>query len=152
MKTEGLLMYNSQGGAHPTLSVSYLSLHELDIAKSKSNCVWLIRCAHAFVLFIVAVALASPHHIAVGGRNFWLFVLAGGPPYIPFIYSMYICNYLHIWRAARNGKNPSANNYDGCCRTQASQSTPARSWLRLLQVALFRQVFNAVNETYVYVR
>ena len=26
---------------------------------------------------------------------------------------MYIYNYLHIWRAARNVKNPPANNY-GC--------------------------------------
>ena len=24
---------------------------------------------------------------------------------------MYIYNYLHIWRAVCNGKNPSANNY-----------------------------------------
>ena len=32
-------------------------------------------------------------------------------PYISFIYSMYIYNYLHIWRAARNVKNPPANNY-----------------------------------------
>ena len=24
---------------------------------------------------------------------------------------MYICNYMHIWRAARDVKNPPANNY-----------------------------------------
>ena len=32
-------------------------------------------------------------------------------PYISFIYSMYIYNYIHIWQAARNVKNSPANNY-----------------------------------------
>ena len=31
--------------------------------------------------------------------------------YTPFIYSMYVYNYIHMWRAARNVKNPPANNY-----------------------------------------
>ena len=93
-------MYNSQAEAHPTLSVPYLSLREPDIAKSKYNCVWLIRCAHAFVLFIVAVALASRRHmgaIVVGGRHCWLFVLAGGPPYIYHLYTLCIYGTIHIF-------------------------------------------------------
>ena len=56
--------------------------------------------------------------IVVGGRHFWRFVLAGGPPYIlytyltyHFMYSMYIYNYIHICWADRNVKNPPANNY-----------------------------------------
>ena len=34
---------------------------------------------------------------------------------------MYIYNYIHIWRAARNVKNPPANNYAG----KRSAWTPA---------------------------
>ena len=44
--------------------------------------------------------------------SFLAFCLGGRPaiytiniPYISFIYSMYIYNYLHIWRAARNVQN-----------------------------------------------
>ena len=33
---------------------------------------------------------------------------------ISFIYSMYIYSCIHIWRAARNVKNPPANNYVLC--------------------------------------
>ena len=50
--------------------------------------------------------------------SFLAFCLGGRPaiytiyiPYVSFIHSRYIYNYMHIWRAARNVKNPPANNY-----------------------------------------
>ena len=56
--------------------------------------------------------------VVVGERHFLAFCLGGRPtiytiriPPISLIYSMYIYNYSHVWRAARNCKNPPANNY-----------------------------------------
>ena len=54
--------------------------------------------------------------------SFLAFCLGGRPaiytiyiPYISLIYSMYISNYMHIWRATRNVKITPANNYAlGC--------------------------------------
>ena len=53
---------------------------------------------------------------------FLAFCLGGRPaiytryiPYISFIYSMYIYNYMHVWRAARNVRDPPANNYAFQC-------------------------------------
>ena len=49
--------------------------------------------------------------------SFLPYVLTGGPPYILcacliyHVYTMYIYNSIHIWRATRNVKNPPANNY-----------------------------------------
>ena len=50
--------------------------------------------------------------------SFLSFCLCGRPaiytiyvPYISCIYSMYIYNYIHTWRAARNVERPPANNY-----------------------------------------
>ena len=50
--------------------------------------------------------------------SFLAFCLGGRPaiytiyiPYISLIYSIYIYNYMHIWRAARNVKTTPANNY-----------------------------------------
>ena len=63
------------------------------------------------------ILLWLSHH-SCWRASFLAFCLGGRPaiytiniPYISFIYSMYIYNYLHIWRAARNVKNPPANNY-----------------------------------------
>ena len=51
--------------------------------------------------------------------SFFTFCLGGRPviytiykPYISFIYSMYIYNYILIWRAAHDVKHPPANNCD----------------------------------------
>ena len=51
--------------------------------------------------------------------SFLSFCLCGRPaiytiyvPYISCIYSMYIYNYIHTWRAARNVKNAPTNNYE----------------------------------------
>ena len=60
---------------------------------------------------------------AYGGCHFWLFSLGGRPaiytiytPYTSFMYSMYIYHCVHILQAARNVKNPPANNYDQAWR------------------------------------
>ena len=68
------------------------------------------------------VSVQSPcscamHH-SCWRASFLGFCLGGRPaiytiyiPYISFLYSMYIYNYMHIWQAARNVKNPPANSY-----------------------------------------
>ena len=57
-------------------------------------------------------------HHSCWRASFLAFCLGGRPaictiyiPDISFTYPMYIYNYLHLWRAARNVKNPPANNY-----------------------------------------
>ena len=70
----------------------------------------LARCKHHMYVHV-------PH--SCWRASFLAFCLGGRPaiyniyvPYISCMYSMYIYNYVHIWRAARNVKNPPANNYD----------------------------------------
>ena len=84
--------------------------------------------------------------IVVGEGHSWLFVLAGSPPYIlyipyiSFIYSMYVYNYIHIWQAARNVENPPASNYVSRVQLREKGSSIQRnaeeSWHSSLQVLL----------------
>ena len=43
---------------------------------------------------------------------------------------MYIYNYIHVWRAARNVKNPPANNYARYCEHSASGTLSEADALR----------------------
>ena len=61
-------------------------------------------------------------HHSCWRASFLAFCLGGRPaictiyiPDISFIYPMCIYNYLHLWRAARNVKNPPASNYAAHC-------------------------------------
>ena len=58
-----------------------------------------------------------PQHHSCWRASFFAFCPGGRPaiytiyiPYISLIYSIYIYNYMHIWRAARNVKTTPANN------------------------------------------
>ena len=99
---------------------------------SLSNAITLVvRIARPYLRGATSPRLVAYH--SCSQPSFLAFCLDGLPaiytiyiPCIPFIYSMYKCKYIHIWRAARNVKIPPAKNYvaNACQRTEGAMQQP----------------------------
>ena len=97
-------------------------------------------CSHVAAIYLCASLLGDAvfdeeqNNIVVGGRHFWLFVFAGGPPYILYTYLMYhvytlcICANIYIFGgppAMSKGRPPTTVQNIVLCALAAVQGTRA---------------------------